>query len=102
MGKEAMELELQSMNIIQQTLVPPEFVALIPSTPQEYQIQPVIVGYTFQLHNGCFYSDTYGVCLDRKKAYRYAPATVAIVSRMGGWGHKSRGKFRAVYEEKSV
>lgn len=97
-------------------LIPPEFVALLPSPPQDYdqaivddmlrmcgkQSSREIIGYTFQLNDGVYYSSTYGVTIDRDKAYVYQSKTVEVVSRVGGWGNKSRGKFRAVYEEKSV
>lgn len=80
-------------------LTPPEFVALIPSSPQQYSnAGPAIIGYTFQHTNGVYFRKGGGVCIDRKDAYIYIADTVEIVSRDGGWGNKSQGKFRAVYE----
>jgi len=79
-------------------LVSPDFVALIPSTPQTYTTSKEIIGYTFELNSGVYYRLNGGVTRNIKIAVVYGAETVAIVSRVGGWGHKSMGKFRAVYE----
>jgi len=71
---------------------------LIPSTPQTYNTTKEIIGYTFELNSGLYYRLNGGVTRNIKIARVYSADTVAIVSRPDGWGHKSMGKFRAVYE----
>lgn len=80
-------------------LVSPDFVALIPSTPQTYTKPPEIIGYTFQLNDGVYYAKDGGVTIAKDNAHVYQAQSVDVCSREGGWGHRSRGKWRAVYAD---
>jgi hypothetical protein len=83
-------------------LIPPEFVALIPSNPQDYEppiLSPKILGYTFLRTDGLYYRADGGVTVNREDAAVYQARDVCLTSK--GWGNKARGNWRAVYEEKS-
>lgn len=79
-------------------LIPPEFTALM-NNARTYRI----VGWTFQtLKLGVYYAtNTNGndyVTMDRAHAQVYSREDIMLVSRNNwNWGHKSHGKWRAVY-----
>lgn len=93
---------MSDISVKMNTLIPPEFVALIPSQPQEYAHSPTIIGYTFCIEDKLYYRVGGGVTMNRSHAEVYDARTVELVSVAGGWGHKRCGKWQAVYEEKSV
>jgi len=70
---------------------------IVPSMPQAYDRTPRIIGYTFTRKDGLFYADNGGVTMFKDRAYVYSFRTILAVSRVGGWGNKRQGKWRAVY-----
>ena len=79
-------------------LLPPEFIALVPSTPQEYQ--PRIIGYKFRRFDRTYYTAVGGARTAYKALARLYTCSDVICSSKDKWlwGHRSKGHWIVVYE----
>lgn len=78
--------------ILSNFIIPPEFMAF------ENRAGPKIVGWKFQRNDGSYYMRDGGTTRNRLNSAVYPASDVSLVSK--GWGNKSKGKWRAVYEHK--
>lgn len=82
-------------------LIPPEFISLFNGCVTS----PKIIGWTFQVNKlGVYYAtNTNGndyVTMNRANAQVYSSLDVVVCSRNPwNWGHKNKGKWRAVYAQ---